>query len=393
MTTRSKELTEALSAMICQQPFFSVLLMQQMNIVETDTVPTAATNGVDLMVNPAFFNPLDIDERVFILAHEVMHAVFQHVPRMKAYQDRAFGPDLKPWSDGRWGHATDYVINALLTESGCGRMPQGGLFHPDFKGGDNVDDVYVKVKEPPKDKSGHGKQGQGTGKGFDQHLPPPPGTPPPSASEVKQALKSAANAAKAQGNMPDNLKRLVDELVEPQVNWQEKLKQNITAGLGNDSISWARPRRRALAMEPHMYLPGRVGFRSGNIGVVVDTSGSISDHEVKVFLGEVAGILEGAKPEQLLLAWCDSAVAGHDWIEEPNELLTVEKKGGGGTDMREGIDYLIDKLGAYQTTIVVLTDGYTPFHDQAPEVPVIWGMTTDVEAPYGENIRVEIPDA
>jgi len=390
MKEKSKELTEALSSLLCTQPFFAVLLMQQMKIIENDSVPTAATNGIDIIVNPSWFGPLDVQERVFILAHETMHAVFQHVPRMKMYQDRAFGPDLKPWSDARWNHATDYVINALLSESGCGTMPQGGLFHPDFKGNDNCDDVYVKVKEPPKDKSGHGKNGKGTGKGFDKHMAPPPGTPPPSASEVKQALKGAANAAKAQGKLPDNIARLVDELVEPSVDWKERLKQNIVAGLGNDTVSWSRPNRRKMAMAPHMYLPGRIGFRSGNVGVCIDTSGSISDEEVKVFLGEVSGILEGAKPEQCLIAWCDSAVAGHDWVEEPNELLTLEKKGGGGTDMPVGIDYLIEELGEYQTTIVVLTDGYTPFHQTPPDVQVIWGMTTDIVAPYGVTIPIKM---
>ena len=70
MAKRSYELSEAISRLIHAQPFFAVLLMDLLEIVEGDmggAVPTAATNGKKLYVNPAWFNPLDLDERIFVL--------------------------------------------------------------------------------------------------------------------------------------------------------------------------------------------------------------------------------------------------------------------------------------------------------------------------------------
>ena len=215
MSNRSEWLVEAMSALIAQHPFFAVYLIDQMNIVESDQFPTAATDGKTIYVNPSFFKSLSIPERVFVLAHEVMHGIFQHMARAKMYIDRGVGPDLKEFDRFKWNKAGDYVINPLLVDSNIGSMPVGGLYHPNFKSSDLVDEVYLKIPDD-----------DNNGQGFDVHLDPPPGTPAPSQAEVKRALKSAANAAKAQGKLPAGIARMVEELVEPQQNWKELLRQH-----------------------------------------------------------------------------------------------------------------------------------------------------------------------
>ena len=146
---KSYELSEALSRLIHAHPFFAVILMDLLEIKETTSVPTAATDGRHLFVNPEWFNPLDIEERVFVLAHEVAHVILEHCPRMKMYQDRGVGPDLKEWSNNRWNQATDYNINDWLAKSSVGRMPMGGLHHPNYGMDDLADDIYTKVPDDP----------------------------------------------------------------------------------------------------------------------------------------------------------------------------------------------------------------------------------------------------
>jgi len=391
---RSKCVVEALSVLINQQPFFAAYLFDQMQIKENKTAeqsmsnPTACTDGKTITVNPDWFGKLSVKERVFVMAHEVMHGIYQHMQRGKLYQDRGFGPDLKTYSHSRMNKATDYIINAALTDAGVGEMPMGGLYHPKFKATDLADEVYLQIPEDEDEDSGHGKDGPGTGKGFDDHKDPAPGTPPPNESEVKRALKSAANAAKSQGKMPASLERLVDELIEPAVNWKELLKQNLEAGIGRDSVSWNKPSRRRLAMSPSVVMPGPVGYRSGQVSAVLDTSGSISEQETQLFLSEVAGILSLGKPEACRVIWCDSKVAGVDEVNEPSELLGLTAKGGGGTDMQAGLKYAEEHYGEHDHTVVVLTDMYTHFDNENPiGCKVIWVSTTkEMEAPYGTTI-------
>ena len=78
MSKRSYELSEAISRLVVKQPFFAVILLDLLTIVETDSVQTAATNAKQLFVNPEFFKKLTLDERVFVLCHEVMHVILEH---------------------------------------------------------------------------------------------------------------------------------------------------------------------------------------------------------------------------------------------------------------------------------------------------------------------------
>lgn len=399
---KSKALVEAMSALITQQPFFAVYLLDQMNIVEKpDLEAPAATDGRTIFIEPKQFGEWTIKERVFVLAHEIMHGIMAHMPRTKLYMDRTLGPDLKPFIPMKFNHAADYVINDLLVSSGIGEAPVGLLFHPKFKKDDLVDDVYTKLPDPknPPPKGGGGQGGGsgdgnetgGTGKGHDQHMKPNPNTPPPTPGETKRALKSAANAAKSQGKLPADLERLVEELVEPKQNWKELLRTALSNALGHDEATWSRPNRRKLAMAPHVFLPGTAGYRAGKVGVVIDTSGSIGQEELNLFLSETAGILQDGKPEQCKVFWTDSKVAGIDDVQEPAELMDLKAKGGGGTDMEAAFPVMVEEFDyAEDITAIVLTDGYTGF-TQAPDgiQNVIWVSTGITDIPYGLVIHMD----
>lgn len=388
---RSKALTEAISNLINTQPFFATLLFDVMGLKEDDSLGhIAAADGKNVIINPAEFNKLSLKQRVFVLGHEIMHNVFKHVQRSKAYRERGFGPDLKPFSWMKMNYAQDYVINALLHDAKLGEMPIGCLSHPDIKADDLVDDVYCKIPDPPeKGGSGDGDGSKGHG-GFDEHHDPDPNAQTPSEAEMKRAMKSAANAAKAQGKLPGSLARLVDEFVEGTVDWKEQLQNTILQMTGHDQASWSKVNRRKLVLPPHMIYPGAVGSRTGPIAVVIDTSGSISDKELSVFAGELSLILEDTKPENVHVLWTDAKVHRIDELDDPTDVANITKDipGGGGTDMPvayKSIQDIEDDI----SYVIFFTDGYTGYGDE-PEWPVIWCMTTDQKAPYGVNIQVEV---
>ena len=72
---------------------------------------TAATDGKKIYVDPNYFASLSEDDRVFVIAHEVMHIKYKHMLRLK---DK-FGNmrDI-----GVWNMSTDAIINANLKRDG-----------------------------------------------------------------------------------------------------------------------------------------------------------------------------------------------------------------------------------------------------------------------------------
>lgn len=380
----SYAVTEAVSRLITSQPFFAVLLTQLATLVETPDLPyIAATNGKEILVNPKKFGELSIDERVFVLAHEILHIVYQHIQRGKEWKDKGVGPDFKPYSHKKMNHATDYVINATLSESKIGVMPVGGLHNPRFDSTHQAEEVYVQLPDMDDDDPDQG---------FDNHdYDHADQANAPSSGEIKTALSAAANAAKAQGNLPGGLARIVGEIMEPKQNWKEQLRDFLQTTIGHGERTWRRPNKHKLVMPPQVYMPGQQGTRTGNLAIVIDTSGSIGNDELTAFLSESAAIMSETTPERLTIFWTDSEVSGIDEVDDVQALLELTPKGGGGTDMEAAFPEIEAHYEHEVTACIVLTDGYTDYNeDKAPNYPVLWVMTTDQEAPYGKNIHLEV---
>ena len=146
-------------------------------------------------------------------------------------------------------------------------------------------------------------------------------------------------------------------------------------------------------MPPHVYFPGRSGLKGPTIAVEIDTSGSIGDHELKTFLGELSGILTDMQPEMVHVAYVDNELHGEVIeIDDVNMLNELGQKagGGGGTDMTK-IFGIIEEKQIPAETVVIFTDGYTPFGEDTG-IPTIWCITTDVKAPWGTTVNVKIPE-
>jgi predicted metal-dependent peptidase len=385
---RSVAVSTAISALLVRQPFFASLLLDLMEVVETDTIPTTgenlkvlATNGHTLWINPEAFGKFTIDEQIGLLAHEVMHVILQHAKRQHAYELLGVGPDMNRFSKKKFAHATDYIINAYLTAQGF-KLPLGSLQNSQVGADDIVDEVYLKLPDDEEDKPD----------GPDQHEPADAEAQEQQKCTVQAAVKKAQEVAKMQGKGTGGLQRLIDDICEPQIPWHEYLRKAITtATRGRDLYTWARPNRRKLAVPPHVYWPGRSGLKGPVIAVEIDTSGSIGDDQLKTFLGELSGILTDLQPEMVHVAYVDDELHG-DVIEidDVNDLNALGQKagGGGGTDMTK-IFEIIEEKQIPAETVVILTDGHTPFGEDTG-IPTIWCMTTEVEAPWGTTVHVKV---
>jgi len=379
---RSEALQHAISRLTFHHPFFAVLVTKLAVIREVDEFPyPAATDGRNIICNKQYFNKFTQDERVFVLAHEALHILLQHLPRMKEYFARGVGPDGTAYNPKVMGYATDYVINSTLVESGVGSMPDIGLIDSRFTSGMSADEVYIELMKnpPPDDEPG----------GFDEHSMD--GEDAPTDAEVKQAAAAAAAAQKVRGSMPGSLQRIVDELIEGKVDWRDQLREFVQRTVGIGERTWKRPFKRRLVMAPGVYTPGRISETMGELAIVIDTSGSISQDELNTFLSEVDSIVKEVSPRRAAIFWTDSKVAGIDDIDDTTNLLDLSPKGGGGTDMEAAFPVIEEHILDCEA-IIVLTDGYTSF-DRAnePQCPVLWTSTTEgISPPYGRTIYLDI---
>jgi len=411
MTTYSAPLTETVSNLIAQQPLFAVYMMNQMELRENSNIKTARTDGQLMEVNPEWFAAMPLPQRVFVMCHEIAHGMFDHMGRGANYAERGFGPDLKPWHHDTANDAEDYIINDMLKQARIGEMPPNGLWSPDISGYDLMDSVYTDLnakrydeESPDKSDGGQGESGDGDDSapsdgdgqdderenGFDEHVAPSKDQRK-NEQEQKTALAQAAQAAEGMGKLPASLKKMIGALLDPEMSWEELLRDAIGSRMGNDSSTWQRPHRRRIAVAPHIYFPGKVGHQVGGLVIGIDISGS-TDAWLQRFMSEAAGILGEIKAEWIKVICINTQVdEDQHWdIEDPEELNDLTIKCGGGTDLENLASYMADE-GIDADHMIMFTDGITSYSKQSPfDCKVTWCMTTDRrEPPYGQIIQIK----
>ena len=373
----------------------------------TRDVPIAATDGVNLMLNPDTFFKYNLNERIFIVCHEIMHCIWNHCGLMHSFYRRGKiaypdGTSL-PYDAETMNVATDLVINDCLIESKIGLFNKDWLHDTNYAvANDSAIDAYRKVFKQQKKRvgGGGGSDGKGPkGTSFDIHLPP--GTsqgkdPTSTASERNDVewatqVAAAAHAARLQGRLPAGLERLLGEFLTPQVDWTDKVQSFFARKVGSGSYDWKKPDRQLIVRD--IYAPGRSGFGAGCVVCANDTSGSITDAEITMFFSEMAGVLGDVKPKRLVVVWCDAKVHRVDEVEEASDLAELRHKkapGGGGTDFRPVFDE-IKKMGLEPDALIYFTDGYGSFPQHAPDYPVMWGNISGKEVKYPFGDVVDIP--
>lgn len=398
-------------ALLWHCPAFSHILYTMMDVLPnnkhiayfTDSVPIAATDGDCLFLNPATFFNYTLNERVFICAHEIMHCILNHCVMIHGVRKTG----KVPYSDGTtldfnmdlMNVALDLVINDLLIESKVGQYNKDWLHDKNLGvGTDSGLDVYRKLYKKIGGKGGGG-QGPG-GKGFDEHLQPGTsgGKDPAQAAQERTAaatkwateVAAGMNAARVQGKLPAAMDRALTEILEPKVDWREKIESLFARRLGTGSYNWRALDRRLVVRD--IIAPGRSGFGADTVIVGIDTSGSIGQTEVNMFLAEVGGILEDVRPRRVLVAWCDAKLHRVDEMSEPGDLADAQYKGapgGGGTSFLPVFEYA-NQLDGHIDALVYLTDGLGTFPAKAPSYPVIWGDIAGTKYPFGDVVTIPV---
>lgn len=353
-----QQLTRARTGLVLDAPFFGMLALR-LQLVEREDIPTLAVDGKHIFYNAEFVAGMPHELTKSALGHEVLHCVFEHIGRRG---DR----DPK-----RWNQAGDFVINAVLKDSGF-EIGTGWLYNASYAGM-TTDHIYEML--PPNDPANDP---------LDDCMDGSPDDIAVNNVDWKIATVQAAAAAKAMGKLPGSLQRFVDELTTPKVDWRSILQRFVSETSKND-YTWARPNRHFV--QQGFFLPTLFSENMGEIVVDIDTSGSIDQATLNAFGSEIKAIVQSMRPSKTTVIYCDSDVNHVDEFG-PNDALHFDIHGGGGTDFRPPFNYVTEK-GITPVCVVYLTDGYGPF-PAPPEYPVLWCCTTGVIAPFGETVRIEI---
>jgi predicted metal-dependent peptidase len=368
-----------------EHPFFGSLL-HKVECEWGNELPfnsVACTNGEVIKFQPEQFAKRSPSDRLFILAHELMHCVFTHPYRAFQYskdEDRILA-----------NMAGDYLINALLKDIGF-TMPTDGLYDPKY-----TPDKYsmeqlvaelrktVKISKIPsqmmRDLDSPGEQGKKKTKA--------------QMNEEEQVnrsiIKQAVQHAKMAGKGSAMLDRMIDEWDKPKIDWKKELQEFLTKKAKVET-SWNRPSRRAASLG--LYLPSKGGYKCGHIGVAVDLSGSMGPNEIKEMKSEMKYIFELAHPSKVTVITFDDGIKDEFTFEDFDSMSDGLKfRGGGGTDFRP-VFKRFEKLDDAEPieALVFMTDMCGPFPDKAPPYPVLFLDTHgQTPAPFGRKVVIDKP--
>jgi len=376
-------------ALLLKAPFFGNLATRLKIENADDWCPTAATDGRKLYYNSEFLKKMPAKQLEFLIGHEVLHLVYDHMGRAGERDKRLFNV------------AADYCVNQDLLDQKIGEKIPVGLFDTKYRGWsaeEVYDDLYKNAEkisiedleqmlldehldgDDSDDGDGEGEEREGKGSGRPKLTEE---EKKQIRDEIKEAVITAAQTVGA-GNLPSGVKRLIKDLTEPQLNWRELLQQQIQSTIRAD-YSWTRPSRRGWHVDA--VLPGNDLEKEIDICVAIDASGSMSDDMLKDILSEVKGIMQSYNSFNLHLWSFDTEVYGATVFTAENidEIMDWEVQGGGGTMFEANWQYMVDNDIAPKK-FVMFTDGYPGDgwgdENYCDTLFVIHGSTT-ITAPFG----------
>jgi predicted metal-dependent peptidase len=212
------------------------------------------------------------------------------------------------------------------------------------------------------------------------------------ARDLDEAIRQGALVAGKMGSGGD---RDLEELLQPQVNWREALREFIQdTCAGKDYSTYRKPNRRYLSAG--IYMPSGVTEQVGELILAIDTSGSIGNHELSAFLSEVKSICDTVHPDGIRLLYWDTQICRDEKYDSQglDELVKSTKpKGGGGTDVTCVTDYIREHNINAQACIV-LTDGYLFGGWGQWTMPVLWTILDNdgAKPDVGKTVNIKSRD-
>jgi predicted metal-dependent peptidase len=399
--------------------FYSGVLLLGTSTVDNSKCPTACTDGINKFYNSDFLmtKVKTLPKVAGLVLHEALHVFLKQIPRHR---------DLWQADPRVTNAAADYVVNAIIKaieiedraalaaansrEDPVVILPDGGLYDEKFINW-SLRQVYNFLKkedeekpepprEPPRgpggDESDKGDKDDKDDKGDDEDTRTSvtvdgkeysletlddhdtSGVSDLTDDEIKDMIDQIDRGIQEAGLLAGvsnvKLPRAVQELMEPEVRWEDVLRDFfVSQTRGNTDYTFSKFNRRRIVDD--IYRPSTYNERAGSALLAIDTSASISQAEINRVTSLVVMLCEQCVPEELIVLWWDTAVHGEQRFTEDsyaNLRSALKPKGFGGTRVSCVSDYM-KANNTDADFVIVFTDGYVESDiTWTVRVPTLW---------------------
>jgi predicted metal-dependent peptidase len=394
-----EKLITARVGLLLRASFFGNLATRLKLVNADEWCPTAATDGRNFYYNSRFVDMLKPKEIEFLFGHEVLHCVYDHFGRrgdrdpqlFNIANDFCVNGDLKKHRVGEFITTVPCLYDAKYEG-----MSSEEIYDILYENAEKIDIGSLIDKMLDEHLDGEGTDGSGEGDG-DEKNGNGKGRPKLSAEErqkikdeIKEAVLAAAAASDGAGNLPAGVKRIIEDMTAPKMNWRELLRMQLESTIKSD-YTWMRNSRRGWHMDAVM--PGMKLDPMIDIAVSIDASGSMGERMLKDFLGEVAGIMEQFPAYRIHVLSFDTRVYNPRQFDSENldDITGYEIMGGGGTDFDCVFQYFKDNEIEPKRHIM-FTDGYPNGSwgdEQYCDTVFIMHGTTSIVPPFGQYAYYE----
>jgi predicted metal-dependent peptidase len=388
MLNNHDSLARASKELMLKEPFYGLLLLS-LNKQWDKRVPTAGVskNGVNfqLTINEDFWNSLSDNHKRGLLKHELLHIGFFHIQCQDEFQNKKVANIAMDIEINQYIDAED------LPEGGCTLESFAEYNLPPKAGCREYYKLLMEAKEKEEQSGSGGKISDMAG--MDDGEQHSSGTNVPDhgtwkdfedlseaekkllESQTAHILKEIADSVeKSRGTIPGEFKGILERLrhVEPpKFDWRSYVRR--FAGGAKEVFTKKLRRKDNKRFEEN---PGLKIKNKRHLLVAIDTSGSVSDKEVKEFLNEIHHIHKTGS--EVTILQCDTVIRSIEKYK-PNEDITLH--GRGGTDFDPVLEYYNENQRKY-TCLFYLTDGECST-DVKPKGKMLWVISTRGEINKG----------
>jgi predicted metal-dependent peptidase len=356
---KQQSLSKIGKELMLKEPYYGFFLIMLNKLWDARRVPTAGVskNGINyqLAINPEFWESLSDEHRLGLLKHELLHIAFGHLTTFFKFSDKKLA-----------NVAMDMEINQYISKEW---LPEGGIeienyadLNLDTKAGCRY--YYDKLKEFKDQKDQKGTCGNDA---MDELLDNIESGNIPDHSTweefedlseaeqklIEKQLQKVLSDAKEQtikkrGTIPGEIDGviIIEEVVKPKFNWRGYIRRFTGVSTKVFTKKIRRKENRRFSDNPGL----KVKMRQHML-LAIDTSGSVSDNELKEFMSEIYHIYKCGV--DITVVQCDTQIKS---IEPYKGKFEMNIQGRGGTEFDPVLEYFNANLQKY-TSLVYFTDG------------------------------------
>ena len=357
MRDKVESLSKISKDLILKEPYYGLFLIK-LNKVWRNNLPTAGVSknsiNYQLAINPEFWDSLSDNHKLGLLKHELLHIAFNHLGIFFKFSDRKLA-----------NVAMDMEINQYINKE---YLPEGGI---DI---DNYEDLrldrkagcryyYDKLRDFKDQKDKTGTCGN---ENMDKLLDDlDNGNLPDHStweefedlSEAEQKLierqvqklmsDAKEETLKKRGYVPGEIEGLIviEEILKPKFDWRGYIRRYTGISTKIFTKKLRRKDNKRYSDNPGLKIKMRQKMLLG-----IDTSGSVSDSELKEFMNEVYHLHKAGV--DITIIQCDTKINS---IEDYKGKFELKVSGRGGTSFDPVLEYYMQHRE--YTSLIYFTDG------------------------------------